>query len=149
MVPLHISGWRQEVECRIHKGSQIIPILRQINPIPCTDIYLRPILILSSYLRLGLPKVLFPVGLLVKISKASLKLREECRLKVFENRILRQIFGPKRNANREWRRLHNDKLHSLYRSPNMVSVITSRRLLWVSHVTRMEVVRTVLLNPCL
>ena len=48
----------------------------------------------------------------------SLTLKEECRLKVFENRILRRIFGPKRDENGEWKRLHNEELHSLYRSPN-------------------------------
>ena len=53
----------------------------------------------------------------------SLTLREECRLRVFENRILRRIFGPKRDENGEWRRLHNEELHSLYRSPNIVKVI--------------------------
>ena len=68
----------------------------------------------------------------------SLTLREECILRVFENRILRQIFGPKRDENGEWRRLHNDKLHSLYRSPNIVRVIKSRRLRWAGHVARME-----------
>jgi hypothetical protein len=57
----------------------------------------------------------------------SLTLREECRLRVFENRILRRIFGPKRNENGEWRRLHNEELHSLYRSPNIVRVIKSGR----------------------
>ena len=68
----------------------------------------------------------------------SLTLREESRLRVFENRILRPIFGPKRNENGEWRRLHNEELHSLYRSPNIVRVIKSRRLRWPSHVARME-----------
>ena len=53
-----------------------------------------------------------------------------CRLRVFENKILRQIFGPKRDENREWRSLHNEELHSLYRSPNTVRVIKSRRLTW-------------------
>ena len=47
-------------------------------------------------------------------------------LLVFENRILRRIFGPKRDENGEWRRLHNEELQSLYRSPNIVSVIKSR-----------------------
>ena len=69
----------------------------------------------------------------------SLTLREESRLRVFENRILRRIFGPKRDENGEWRRLQNEKLHSLYRSPNVVRVIKSRRLGWAGHVARMKV----------
>ena len=68
----------------------------------------------------------------------SLILREESRLRVFENRILRRIFGPKRDENGKWRRLHNEELHSLYRSPNIVRVIKSRRLRWAGHVARME-----------
>ena len=68
----------------------------------------------------------------------SLTLREECRLRVFENRILRRIFGPKRDDNGEWRRFHDDELHSLYRSPNIVRVIKSRRLRWAGHLARME-----------
>ena len=58
----------------------------------------------------------------------SLTLREQCRLRVFENRIPRRIFGPKRDENGEWRRLHNEELKSVYRSPNTVRVIKSRRL---------------------
>ena len=57
---------------------------------------------------------------------------------VFENRILRRIFGPKRDENGEWRRLHNEELHCLYRSLNIVRVIKSKRLRWAGHVTRME-----------
>ena len=68
----------------------------------------------------------------------SLTLREECRLRVFENRILRRIFGAKRDENGEWRRLHNEELHSLYRSPNRVRMIKSRRLRCAGHVARME-----------
>ena len=60
------------------------------------------------------------------------------RLRVFETRILRPIFGPKRDEKGEWRRLHNEELHSLYRSPNIVRVIKSRRLRWAGHVARME-----------
>ena len=71
----------------------------------------------------------------------SLKLIEEGRLRVFENRILRRIFRPKSDANREWRSLHNEKLHCLYRTPNIVRVIKSRRLRCVGHVARMEVGR--------
>ena len=68
----------------------------------------------------------------------SLTSREKYRLKVFENRTLRRIFGPKRDANGERRRLHNEELHSLYRSPNIVRVIKCRRLRWARHVARME-----------
>jgi hypothetical protein len=66
----------------------------------------------------------------------SLTLREEHGLRVFENRMLR-IFGPKREVDGSWRKLHNDELHSLYPSPNIVRVIKSRGLRWVGHVARM------------
>ena len=58
-------------------------------------------------------------------------------IRVFENRILRRIFGPHRDENGEWRRFHNEELHSLYRSPNIVT-IKSTRLRWAGHVARME-----------
>ena len=63
---------------------------------------------------------------------------EESRLRVFGNRILRRIFGAKRDENGEWRRLYNEELHSLYRSSNIVRVIKSRRLRWAGHVARMK-----------
>ena len=72
-----------------------------------------------------------------------LALREERRLRVFENGILRRIFGNKRDANGEWRKLHNEELYSLYRSPNIVRVIKSRRLRWASHVAGMKEGRSV------
>jgi hypothetical protein len=58
----------------------------------------------------------------------SLTLREECRLRVFENSVLRRIFGPKREeVTGEWRRLHNKQLYAMYSSPNIIRVIKSRR----------------------
>ena len=57
---------------------------------------------------------------------------------MFENRILRRIFGSKRDEIGEWKRLHNEELHSLYRSPNIVRVIKSRKLRLAGHVARME-----------
>jgi hypothetical protein len=65
-------------------------------------------------------------------------LREEHRLRVSENRVLRRIFAPKRDEDGSWRILHNDELHSLYSSPSIVRVIKSRRMRWAGHVTRME-----------
>jgi hypothetical protein len=67
----------------------------------------------------------------------SITLREEHRLRVFENRVLRRMFGPKREEDGSWRKLHNDELHSLYSSPNIVMVIKSRRMKWAGHVARM------------
>jgi hypothetical protein len=55
-----------------------------------------------------------------------------------ENRVLRKIFGPKRDEKRSWRKLHNDELHSLYSSLNIDWVIKSRRMRWVGHVACME-----------
>jgi hypothetical protein len=62
---------------------------------------------------------------------------KEHRLRVFEDRVLRKIFGPKREEDGSWRKLRNDELHSLYSSPNIVIVIESRRMRWAGHVARM------------
>jgi hypothetical protein len=65
-------------------------------------------------------------------------LREEHRLRVFENRVLRRIFGPKRDeVTGEWRKMHNKKLHDLYSSPCIIRIIKSRRMRWEGHVARM------------
>jgi hypothetical protein len=72
----------------------------------------------------------------------SLTLREEHRLRVFENRVLRRIFGPKRDEVKGgWRKPHNEKLHGLYSSPSIVRVIKARRMRWAGHVARMGEVR--------
>jgi hypothetical protein len=67
----------------------------------------------------------------------SLTLREEHRLRVSGNRVLREIFGPKDEATQEWRRLHNKEIHDLYSCPNIIHVIKSRRMGWARHVACM------------
>jgi hypothetical protein len=64
-------------------------------------------------------------------------LREEHRLRVFENRVLRRIFGPRRVEGRLWREMHNDELHNLCSSLNIVRVFKSRRMRWLGHVACM------------
>jgi len=67
-----------------------------------------------------------------------LTLREERKLRVFENMVLRRIFGPRRGeVTGELRRLHNEELNDLYCTPNIVRVIKSRRMRWAGHVARM------------
>jgi hypothetical protein len=87
---------------------------------------------IKIYITIILPVVLYGC------ESWSLTLREECRLRVFENRVLRRIFGPKKDeVTGEWRRLHSKELYALYSSPNIIRVIKSRRLRWAGHVARM------------
>jgi hypothetical protein len=87
---------------------------------------------IKIYITIMLPVVLYVC------ESWSLTLREECRLRVFENRVLRRILGPKRDeVTGEWRRLHNKELYALYFSPSIIRVIKSRRLRWAGHVARM------------
>jgi hypothetical protein len=79
----------------------------------------------------------------------SLTLGEEHRLRVFEKRLLRKIFGPIKEEDGSWRKLHNDELHSLYSSPKIVRVIKARRMRWagpVAHVGEGRGVYRVLLG---
>jgi hypothetical protein len=87
---------------------------------------------LTSYKTIILPLVLYGC------ETWSLTLREEHRLRVFENRVLRRIFGPKRvEVKGEWRKLHNEELRDLYSSPGIIRIIKPRRMRWAGHVARM------------
>jgi hypothetical protein len=73
----------------------------------------------------------------------SVTLREEHRLRVFENRVLRRIFRLKRDeVTGGWRKLHNEELHGLYSSPSVIRVIKARRMRWAGHMARMGEVRS-------
>ena len=93
--------------------------------------------LLSKNLKIKIYKTIILPVLLYGCETWSLTLSEECRQRVFEKKILRRITGPKKDENGEWRRLHNEELQSLYRSPNIFRVIKSRRLRWAGHVARM------------
>jgi len=81
--------------------------------------------------------IIFPV-VLYGYETWSLTLREEPRLRVFENRVLRKVFGPKRDeVTEEWRKLHNEELNDRYSLPNIVRVVKSRRMRGAGHVARM------------
>jgi hypothetical protein len=74
----------------------------------------------------------------------SLTLEDEHRLRVFENRVSRRIFGPKRDEIKgEWRKIHNEELNNLYSSPNIFRVMQSKRIRWTGHVVRMREKRCV------
>jgi hypothetical protein len=67
----------------------------------------------------------------------SLAVREEHKLRVFENRVLRRIFGPKKvGVTGGWRKLHNEELHNLYSSPSVIRIVKSKRMRWAVHVAR-------------
>jgi hypothetical protein len=72
----------------------------------------------------------------------SLTLREENRFRVFENRVLRRIFGPEREkVAGGWRRLHNEELHNLYASPSIIRVVKSSLIRWEGHLARVGEMR--------
>jgi hypothetical protein len=82
----------------------------------------------SKKLKIKIYKTVILPVVLCGCETWSLTLREEQRLRVFENRVLTRIFGCKREEDGSWRKLHNDELHSLQSSPNIVSVIKSKRM---------------------
>jgi len=91
--------------------------------------------LLSKNLKINIYRtIILPVG----CETWSLTLREERRLKVFQNRVLRRVFWPKRDeVTGEWRKLHNEELSDLYSLANIVRAVKSRRMSWAGHVARM------------
>ena len=93
---------------------------------------------LSKKLKIKIYRTIILSVVLYECETWSLTLRDERRLRVFENRVLRRVFGPKRDeVTGEWRKLHNEELSDLYPLPNIVRVVKSRRMRWAGHVAPM------------
>jgi hypothetical protein len=100
--------------------------------------------LLSRNVKVKIYKTIILPVILYEYETWSLTLREEHRLRVFENRVLRRILGPKRDeVTGEWRKLHNEELHMLYSSPNIIRQFKSRRMRWAGHVASMREERKV------
>jgi hypothetical protein len=99
-------------------------------------------LLLSRNVKIKIYKTIILPVVLYGCETWPLTLREEHRLRVFENRVLRRIFGPKRDeVTGGWRKVHNEELRGLYSSPSIIRVIKARRMRWVGHVAHMGEVR--------
>jgi hypothetical protein len=91
--------------------------------------------LLSKNVKIRIYKTIILPVVLYGCETWSLTLREEHRLRVFENRVLRGIFGPKRDeVIGGWRKLHNEELHNLYCLPSIIRMVKSRRMRWAGHV---------------
>jgi hypothetical protein len=127
-----VSSADEEIRSRLNSGNACY---RAVQNLLSSRLLSRNMKIII-YKTIILPLVLYGCETL------SLTLREEHRLRVIENRVLRRIFGPKRDEVTDgWRKLHNEELHGLYSSPSIVRVIKARRMRWAGHVARMGEVR--------
>jgi hypothetical protein len=93
--------------------------------------------LLSTNLKIRIYRTIILPVVLCGCETWSLALREEHRLRVFENRVLRRIFGPKKDVTGEWRKLHNEELHDLYASASIIRITKSRRMKWAGNVAPM------------
>ncbi|KAJ4426359.1 hypothetical protein ANN_27173 [Periplaneta americana] len=124
----NVNDTREEIKRRINMGNACYYSVEKL----LSSCLLSKNLKVRIYKTVTLPVVLYGC------ETWTLTLREEHRLRVFENKVLRKIFGAKRDeVTGEWRKLHNAELHALYSSPDIIRNIKSRRLRWAGHVARM------------
>ncbi|KAJ4430976.1 hypothetical protein ANN_19569 [Periplaneta americana] len=124
----NINDTREEIQRRINMGNACYYSVEKLLSSS----------LLSKNLKVRIYKTVILPVLLYGCETWTLTLREEHRLRVFENKVLRKIFGAKRDEfTGEWRKLHNTELHVLYSSPDIIRNIKSRRLRWAGHVARM------------
>jgi hypothetical protein len=129
----HISCLHNQeyLDLNLTKVAHLFNILRH------TD-FLETFRLLSKTLKIIIQKTTVLPLVLYGCETWFLTLREQHRLRVFKNRVLRRILGPKmEKVTRKWGRLYNEELHSLYASPDIISVIKSRRMILADHVARM------------
>ncbi|KAJ4441433.1 hypothetical protein ANN_11288 [Periplaneta americana] len=124
----NINDTREEIKRRINMGNTCYYSVEKLLSSS----------LLSKNLKVRIYKTVILPAVLQGCETWILTLREEQRLRVFENKVLRKIFGAKRDeVTGEWRKLHNGELHALYSSPDIIRNIKSRRLRWAGHVARM------------
>ncbi|KAJ4426630.1 hypothetical protein ANN_26428 [Periplaneta americana] len=124
----NINDTREEIKHRINMGNACYYSVEKLLSSS----------LLSKNLKVRIYKTVILPVVLYGCETWTLTLREEHRLRVFENKVLRKIFGAKRDeVTGEWRKLHNTELHALYSSPDIIRNIKSRRLRWAGHVARM------------
>jgi hypothetical protein len=123
---------QEEIKRRLNSGNACY---HSVQALPSSRL-------LSKNLKIRIYKTIILPVVLYGCETWSLTLREEHRLSVFENRVLRRIFGQKRDeVTGEWRKLHNEELRNLYSLPSIIRIIKSKRIRWVGHVARMEAKR--------
>ncbi|KAJ4435405.1 hypothetical protein ANN_18020 [Periplaneta americana] len=123
----NINDTREEIKNRINMGNACYYSVEKLLSSS----------LLSKNLKVRIYKTVILPVVLYACETWTLTLREKHMLRVFENKVLRKIFGTKRDeVTGEWRKLHNTELHALYSSPDIIRNIKSRRLRWAGHVAR-------------
>jgi hypothetical protein len=122
----HQNCMHKEIKSRLHSGNacyhSVLSLLSSC--------------LLSRNVKVKIYKTIILLVVLYKCETWSLTLREEHKLRVFENRVLKRIFGPKWDeVMGEWRKMHSGELHNLYSSPDIIRQIKSSRMWWMGHVT--------------